>query len=144
MNCFFDTSALVKLFSNEVGSEKVKAIILDENSEIWVLELALIELISAVFRKYRNHEIKEEYLERVQTAIERQFDMFNIVPVAGDLMKDTKTLIKRFGKENGLRTLDALHVAGWLTVADHDWRFVSSDKNQINVVGQLSYKTIEI
>ncbi len=144
MNCFFDTSALVKIFSSEVGSEKVKAIILDQNNQIWTLELALIELISAVFRKYRNNEIKEEYLERVQTAIESQFDMFNIVPMAGDLLTDTKILIKRFGKESGLRTLDALHIAGWLAVADHDWYFVSSDKNQINVVGQLSYKTIEI
>ncbi len=144
MICFFDTSALVKLFSLEDGSEKVKGIILDPNNEIWVLELAMVELISAVFRKYRNDEIKESHLEKIQLAIERQFEMFNIVPMAGDLMNETKALIKQFGKAHGLRTLDALHIAGWLTVAEHDWRFVSSDRNQIKVIGKLNYETLEI
>ncbi|MBE0638576.1 MAG: type II toxin-antitoxin system VapC family toxin [Bacteroidales bacterium] len=144
MTYYFDTSALVKLFSNEAGSNKVKEIIDNPSNDIWVLELALVELMCAVFRKYRNHEINEQNLQRIEAAIENQFDLFNIVPMAGDLMNETLTLIKRFGKENGLRTLDALHIAGWLAVAGYDWQFVSSDRNQISVVIGLNYETLEI
>ena len=82
MNLFFDTSALVKLFSVEEGSEAVKKIITSPENTINLL--------------------------------------------------------------HGLRTLDALHVAGWRIVAEPGWTFVSSDKNQLNVVTQLNGKTIAV
>jgi predicted nucleic acid-binding protein len=56
---FFDTSALVKYFHVEEGTEQVTALINDSHNEIWVLELARIEFISALFRKYRAHIIND-------------------------------------------------------------------------------------
>jgi uncharacterized protein len=75
MSHYLDTSALVKLFSTEPGSEKIKELVNNPENEIWVLELALIELLSAVFRKYRNNEIDERKLSQIQKAIESQIDM---------------------------------------------------------------------
>ena len=72
MNLFFDTSALVKLFSYEAGSETVKELITNPANTIYVLDLALIELQSAVYRKYRNNQIPEENLEKIQNAIENK------------------------------------------------------------------------
>jgi len=44
MNLFFDTSALVKLFSNEQGSETVKELVTNPANPIYALDLAVIEL----------------------------------------------------------------------------------------------------
>lgn len=144
MTLFFDTSALVKLFSNEEGSERVKRITTNPANNIHVLDLALIELQSAIFRKYRNNKIPEENLEKIQNAIEKQMEYFNTIPMVSYIMDDALVLIKKFGKDYGLRTLDALHVAGWRIIAEPDWIFVSSDKNQLGVVTHLNYKTIGV
>lgn len=71
MKYFFDTSSLVKLFSNEVGSDSVREIILNPDSEIYFLELLIVELWSAIYRKFRNHEIPEENLKPINFAIKR-------------------------------------------------------------------------
>ena len=144
MMLFFDTSALVKLFNNEEGSETVKQLVTNLSNDIFVLELALIELQGAIYRKFRNNEIPEENLEKIQHAIESQFDYFNTVPMGSDIMQEALKLIKKFGKIHGLRTLDALHIAGWRIMAEPGWTFVSSDKNQVSVVGLLNYKTITV
>ncbi len=144
MICYFDTSALVKLFSTESGSEKVKELIDNPENEVWVLELALVELLCAVFRKYRNLEIKEEDLEKILIAIENQFMLFNIVPLAGDIIKETMQMIIRYGKDYGLRTLDAMHIAGWILVTEPSWFFVSSDINQLKVLNLMKSNTIAI
>ena len=141
---FFDTSALVKLFSNESGSDRVKELIMNPLNEVWILELALVEILSAVYRKFRNNEIPEEKLEYIQEAIEQQFKFFTIIPLDSDVIEESKLLITRFGKKYGLRTLDALHIAGWNSIAGPVWKFVSSDKNQLHVVNLMNYKTIAV
>jgi uncharacterized protein len=144
MSHYLDTSALVKLFSTEPGSEKIKELVNNPENEIWVLELALIELLSAVFRKYRNNEIDERKLSQIQKAIESQIDMFNVVMLANDIVKESKTLIQQYGKVYGLRTLDAIHIAGWMIVAEPGWTFVSSDKNQLQVVSHMNFTYLGI
>ncbi|MCK9452737.1 MAG: type II toxin-antitoxin system VapC family toxin [Bacteroidales bacterium] len=141
---FFDTSALVKLFSVEPGAGQVKEIIMNPSNDIWVLELALVELLSAVYRKYRNHEVPEENLERIQKAIEQQFEFFTIIPIGADVIEESKSLIIRYGKDYGLRTLDAMHIAGWNVIVEPDSIFVSSDKNQLQVVSLMNYQTISV
>ena len=59
MNLLFDTSALVKFFHEEEGTETVTDLILDRNNEVWILELARLEFFSAVFRRFRNKELDE-------------------------------------------------------------------------------------
>ncbi len=144
MMLFFDTSALVKLFNNEEGSETVKELVTNSANSINVIDLALVELQSAVYRRFRNKVIPEENLEKIQNAVEEQMEYFNIFPIGPDIMEEASVLIKNFGKIYGLRTLDALHIAGWRIIAEPDWIFVSSDKNQLNVVSQLKYKSIAV
>jgi uncharacterized protein with PIN domain len=52
MNFFFDTSALVKFFHVEAGTELVTQIMEHSSSEIWISELARIEFISALYRRF--------------------------------------------------------------------------------------------
>ena len=144
MILYFETSALVKLFSRETGSEQVKALISDTSNQVWVLELALVELICAVYRKFRNHEFSEEVLEPVQEKIKKQFELFNVIPLDSDIIEESQLLIEQFGKVSGLRTLDALHIAGFRIMAGSPWHFVSADKNQLQGVKLLNCQTISI
>jgi len=62
MNLFFDTSALVKFFHEEEGTDIITDLILEQNNEIWISELGRLEFISAVFRRFRNKELDEGQL----------------------------------------------------------------------------------
>ena len=54
---FFDTSALVKRYHQEIGSEQVNAIFDDQDNILIISELALVELASALRRKQNQGEI---------------------------------------------------------------------------------------
>ena len=62
MNVFFDTSALVKVFHNEEGSDHVRNLVLNKQNNLYILDIALIEYYSAIFRRYRNHELSKKSL----------------------------------------------------------------------------------
>lgn len=144
MILFFDTSALVKLFSNETGSDTVKKLVSDPNNEVWVLELAQVEILCAIYRKARNKEIQKEKLADIHRLLEMQFDCFTVIPMASDVVRESDALMKIYGLKFGLRTLDALHIAGFNIVTDNDWVFVSADKNQLSVVQKLKYGVIAV
>jgi len=63
---YFDSSALTKLFSNEMGSDKVKSNV-DGSADIWISDLVRVEIQSAILRKYRNNEFTERKLEQILT-----------------------------------------------------------------------------
>jgi PIN domain nuclease of toxin-antitoxin system len=48
MILFFDTSALVKFFHEEDGSEKVTKLIASQNNKIFALDLCKLEFLSAL------------------------------------------------------------------------------------------------
>ncbi len=62
MKYFFDTSVLVKVFHEEPGSDQIGNITGDSSNEIWLLEIARLEFLSAVFRRFRNNELSEKDL----------------------------------------------------------------------------------
>jgi PIN domain len=64
MILFFDTSALVKFFHREEGTEVVISLITDPGNTVWVSELARIEFVCALHRRYRMKEIDEDQLTR--------------------------------------------------------------------------------
>jgi len=56
---FLDTSALVKIYHKEVGTEKVLNIY-EDKSDIVISELSKVEFISTIHRKFRDGEIDEK------------------------------------------------------------------------------------
>lgn len=142
MKLFFDTSALIKFFHKEDGSQKVTELIVSEENEIWISELARIEFISAVFRRFRNREMSETELSEALSAFEEELTSFNIEPLGHAIVKETETLIKRYGKTMGLRSLDALHLGTFSLISEDDWSFVAADKGLCDVAQALGYKAI--
>jgi len=54
MNLFFDTSALVKYYLPEIGSDRVESLVENQENTIWLSELLKVEFYSALFRRLRS------------------------------------------------------------------------------------------
>lgn len=142
MKTFFDSSALTKLFSNEFGSDKVVSIVEDDGADIWISDLVRVEIQSAILRKFRNNEFTESKLEMILKSIREQFDLFYQINMSGEIVTEAEQLIAMYGKTDGLRTLDALHIACWKLNSESDWIFVTSDAIQVKVIQRLNGESL--
>jgi uncharacterized protein len=129
MNLFFDTSALVKFFHNEDGTDKVTDLIENSDNEVWILDIAKLEFRSAVFRRFRNGEIEKEELDTALRFFSEQLTSFNVESIGPGVLKEAENLLDDYGMDFGLRTLDALHLGAFQLISEKDWVFITSDKN---------------
>ena len=127
LNVFLDTSALVKYFYDEPGSDRVIELIETPEHTSWCSRLACVEFVSAMHRKYREGALDEARLERALMGFERSMAAFRIESLNRTVVLEAEALLKAHGREDALRTLDALHLATYLRLADHRWRFVVAD-----------------
>jgi len=58
MNLFFDTSALIKFFHEEPGTELVTDLIIIPENSVYVSDLVRLEFVSALHRRWRRLKIK--------------------------------------------------------------------------------------
>ena len=142
MHFFFDTSALVKLFSDEQGSSIVRDRVDNTENTIWVSDLVRVEIHSAILRKFRNNDINSVELDSILKGIDEQLRFFQEIYMAGDIVAEASMLVQTFGKVYGLRTLDAIHLACWQLHADKTCRFVTSDRVQAEVVKEMEGKVV--
>ena len=142
MILFFDTSSLVKFFHNEEGTEAVTELLNSQENEIWVSELARLEFVSALHRRFRNKEIDENILNEAIEGFEVEIARFNMEPLSHVIVREAEDLLKRHGKEHGLRTLDALHLGCFSLISESYWHFVSTDENFCKVAEHIGAKVI--
>mgnify|MGYP001609919023 CR=1 FL=1 len=142
MKLFFDTSALIKFFHEEEGTQEVTRLITAEGSELWVSELVTIEFFSALFRRLRNNEITEDKLNEAISGFDEQIALFNIEPLGHAVVTEAESLLKKYGKMQGLRALDALHLGTFSLISEDNWFFVAADNVLCNVVQSMGFKTI--
>jgi len=140
MICFFDTSALVKLFHEEMGSAAVESLILDEQNEIWALELVRLEFYSSICRRYRLSELTETDFNNVLNDFEEQLLNFNIEPMGSIILREAEQLIKDYGQNHGLKSLDALHLGAFRLLSDGNWLFVCADDKLCEIAEKCSLK----
>lgn len=127
MNLFFDTSALVKIFHTEEGSEKIRDFILDEQNNLYVLDIAQIEYYSAIYRRYRNHELSKKTLHIAISGFEKEISHYHVEPTTPLVIKEAQNLLFSYGEKCGLRTLDSLHLAAFSLISNEDWIFICCD-----------------
>ena len=120
MNYFFDSSALIKLYHPELGSQRVAAMFGEPDRRIVISRLAGVELHSALALKMRTG-----HLDRERSAALRLRFLNDVTSGAIALVAITELhypaaerLIVRYGDRKGLRTLDALQLAVVLDVQE--------------------------
>lgn len=140
MNVFFDTSALVKYFREEEGTRQVTALIQNPQNTLWIMELARIEFISALFRHYRSGALSEDQLENALKGFDEEYVKFQVEPLGRVLASEAERLVRKHGQTEGLRTLDALHLAAFTLIAEQDWLFVAADDTLCHVARNENHR----
>ena len=122
---YFDSSALVKRYLKEVGSETVNAILLSEKT-IATSKLAYPEILSAFMRKHRAGELSQKPLRSVIDQFESDWAYFFVIEFHGDLLAGIKALIEKYP----LKGADSVHLSSALWLKQNtreDVQFVASD-----------------
>jgi len=98
MILFFDTSALVKFFHSENGTDVVVSLINDPSNEVWISELAKLEFVCALHRRFRMTQITEDELNTVLQGFSEEYSRFNTKKVGRTVLDEAENLINRLGK----------------------------------------------
>jgi uncharacterized protein len=134
MRYYIDTSSLIKLYHNELGSSKVLEIYKSEN-EIIISEICKIEFLSAVSRKHREQEINSETLyaliDKFEDDIVHRYEMLKFSSLVID---EAWELLRRFADNHSLKTLDSIQFAFFNTYCESGTTFVCSDKKLSQLV----------
>ena len=128
MNIFLDTSALVKFYHEEEGTASITAQILDCDGDIYISELAKLEIISSFCRRFRNKEIDEDAYQEALEAFREDLPRYKLVPVTHQVLKTAEMILLDLAPTTGLRALDALHLATFTLGSSSDSLFVAADK----------------
>ncbi len=142
MNLFFDTSALIKFFHEEPGTTTVTELVSNPENVIHLSDLVRLEFISALCRRYRNKEIDGQALNNAISGFNEEYSRFQIEPLGNTILQESEALLLKHAKTNGLRALDALHLATFILIKEDDWIFVASDDNLITLAKAIGASTI--
>ena len=143
MILFFDTSALVKFFHREEGTDVVTSLITDPGNRVWVSELARLEFVCALHRRYRMKEIDEDQLMRALDGFSSEFSRFNTRKIGSAVLDEAETLVNRLGKSVGLRALDAIHLATFSLFNQlEEMPFVATDEILLTAARSIGAKVI--
>ena len=124
---YLDSSALVKRYTEEVGTDFVKSI-LATNGLITTSKLTYPEILSALMRKVRSGEIEKKTFNGIVDKFDKDWDHILVLDFHNDLLPIVKTLIEK----HPLKAADAIHLSSalWLKLSSKvDVTFVASDSN---------------
>jgi predicted nucleic acid-binding protein len=137
MNLFLDTSAVVKIYHQEKGTEKFTHYLEGISDELFLTtsDITKIELHSVLLKKYREKEISEKNLSEVFQLFDKDFQKYNIILVDRIIKNIALFMLDGLGIKYGIRTLDSLQLASAVFSNNYskiDY-FVSSDKKLLNI-----------
>jgi predicted nucleic acid-binding protein len=132
----------VKVYHAESGSAAVQQMYRGRD-EIMLSELAKIEYLSTVHRKYREREITHDTLSaliaKFESDIQHRYTLFRFsLPV----MDEAWNLLLRFAETRGLRTLDSLQLAFFTVYCESTVQFVCADRTLGDIVRQEGYQVV--
>ncbi|MBD3239928.1 MAG: PIN domain-containing protein [Chitinivibrionales bacterium] len=100
VNLYLDTSALVKLFHDEHGSERVRELVQDAGAgEIWVSDLARIEFFSALQRRRRLNELDHDAVQEAVAGFEQELRRYAVEPMDSAIVDEACRLLLAYGHE---------------------------------------------
>lgn len=108
---YFDSSALVKRYLREDGTDRVNEII-RSTPFISTSRLTYPEMLSAFARKYKRGDILEREFHRAANKFETDWNYLFVIEFQNELLP----LINKTVKEHYLRGADSVHLASalWL------------------------------
>lgn len=129
MKLFFDTSAFIKRYVDEKGSQKVQALLMDAD-EVGLSVLILPESLSTLSRLLRENRISQKNYLDLKKAIVTDVSHIDFCGMTTAVIEKTVVCLER----NPLRALDAIHLGSALVYQPD--LFVSADHRQITAAKQ--------
>jgi len=139
---FFDTSALVKRYAVENGTEVVDSLIEGSETPVVITSLSIVETTSAFRRKYNRDQLSERQRDDLLVAFfEEATESFTIVPVEDIVFEEAFSLVL----DHDLRTLDALQLASAFEqpTGPGGATFVAADQKLLDVAADHGLETID-
>ena len=114
---YLDTSALIKRYIEEEGTERILEVTDDlDGVQVIILDITPLEARSAVRRRQREGDISGADAERILNQIEEDgSSLFLVQPSTSAVIEEAARLIDR----HPLRACDALQLAGCLMTRDN-------------------------
>jgi hypothetical protein len=136
---FFDTSALVKRYHSEKGTENIDKIFNEDDRALIISSLSITEIVSALNRKKEEKVISKEDLDIVLSRFFHDaIKEYVVVELDEEHMKDSIMLVLK----RNLRTLDSLQLAIALRLKELEIVFVCADRKLVTVASKEGLKTI--
>src|SRR5262249_33600321 len=109
----FDTSALVKYYHTEIGSQRVIDLVDDPKNVLFISRLTIIEIHSVFAKRVRNGELTPVQFDQVRRLFfsDLRRRKFHIVRLTLLHERQAMRLLAAHGLKYGLRTLDALQLS---------------------------------
>ena len=124
---YLDSSALVKRYVEEEGTNSVKSI-LEDNGLIATSKLTYPEILSALMRKVRAGEIERKKFNGILDVFDKDWEHVLVLDFHNDLLQVLKMLIEK----HPLKAADAIHLSSalWLKLSSKtDITFIASDSS---------------
>lgn len=127
MNFYLDSSALVKLYIDEVGSDRIKGIVFSEKNNIFISKIAGAEVAAAFSRRNRMKDIAEEDYDEILSDFLSDFNgLFTKSEVTGSIVSLAIELTKR----RALRGYDSVQLGSAIMLnaeINEGLNFISAD-----------------
>ena len=137
MNLFFDTSALIKKYIDEKGSDKVDELF--NNAEnIYVSNITEIETLSTFKRLQIENEITEEEYLNLKKEIDIDFNSFEILELDYEIINCSKEVIDKYQ----LKSLDSIQLGSLLVIKEIIDYFIVCDKKLLEAGKKEKINTI--
>ncbi len=145
MNVYLDTSAVIRLYHREAGSDELVTFLRRHATDliITVADITRTEFHSAFLRRVRTGEIALEPVYRVFEVFDHDCNMFHMISVDDTVKRMAVMLLDHIAPRQGLRTLDAFQLAAALfchqflqvdTFVTSDHRFLHVAQNYFPVL----------
>lgn len=124
MRVFFDTSAWVKRYQQEAGSDRVRTLVA-QSIEVISSKIVLPETVSAFCRLRREERLNREQYQLLKLQLLEDVRHMELLELSSETLAFCINVLEQFN----LRAMDAIHIGTALTVRVDS--FVSADQRQL-------------
>jgi len=137
---YFDSSALVKRYLKEKGTDVVQSLTTREEL-VATSKLSYPEILSAFMRKRREGELGEEKLQSILDRLDADWPELFIIEIHDELLPLVKSLIRKYP----LKGADSIQLASalWLeSMTKTDVVFIASDMSLLDAATKENLKIL--
>lgn len=125
---FCDTSAIIKLYHAEIGTDCMESIFGDNQCSIMISELTLVEFDSFVLKKVRTGDITDSAKNEAMKNFKKDCrNKFLVNSLDSRIIRSAKKLINKYGNKLSIKTLDALQLGSCIVEEQECLHFVCAD-----------------